>query len=126
MRRVEAILVLLALAALPLAPLLQSSPIAACASACACCMRPGTQGAVNRMHPGMMHCQRTGMRHMCGCAMTRGDLDFVWAPIPPTFLCSPAALIGPAISLSVQAPLAEYPRSGFLPDLLQPPRISPL
>lgn len=127
MRRVQAILVLLALAALPLVPLLQASEMSACACGCACCLRHAmpSEKAADNTHRATMFCQRDAFtRHsQCGMKANRGNMRAsMLGPLPPTMLSALAVLAPPALSLGASLGLIKDSPSGFVPDLFEPPR----
>jgi hypothetical protein len=84
----------------------------------------GSMGNGPEMKHKTMYCQRGAAHHYCGCGMMsrQSNLNFGFAPIPPTLLSSLKVLTPPPISPSRIARVAQGSNSGFLPDLLQPPR----
>jgi hypothetical protein len=126
MRRVQAILAVLTLAALPLVPLAQASQISGCKHRCACCLRQGMHSvdSGHGMDRKTMYCQRhtDGRECCCGMMSPQNELRVVLAPIPPTLVSSLRALAPPSASLSAVARAALRPAPGFSPDLFEPPR----
>jgi len=126
MRRVQAILVLVALAALPLVPLLQASEMSACACGCACCLRHAMpfERHAGSMHRAVMFCQHDAFTRVSQCGMKagHGKIAGVLGPLPPTMLSSLFMLTPPPISLRASLRLVKDSPSGFVPDLFEPPR----
>lgn len=122
MRRAQAILVLLAFAALPLVPLVQASQMQGCACTRACCMRQQTKSASNRAR-GTNYCPRPGAHHVCDCGMaSRTALEFVLAPIPPTLMSPLAVLAPPSVSVAAPKQLSHFCIFGFSREVFEPPR----
>ncbi|HEX5424493.1 MAG TPA: hypothetical protein VFW94_13170 [Candidatus Acidoferrales bacterium] len=122
MRRAQAILVLLALAALPLVPLVQASQMDGCTCTLACCMRQRADSASNRAQ-GKNYCQRQGVDHVCDCGMmSRTALEFVLAPIPPALMLPLAVLAPPSVSLAANQQLSQHSIFGFSREVFEPPR----
>lgn len=127
MRRAQAILVLLALAALPLVPLVQASQMDGCTCTLACCMRQRADSASNRAKGtnshGTNYCQRQGVHHVCDCGMmSRTGLEFVLAPIPPALMSPLAVLAPPSVSLAANQQLSQHSIFGFSREVFEPPR----
>lgn len=122
MRRAQAILVLLALAALPLVPLVQASQMQGCACTRACCMRQRADSASNRAQ-GKNYCPRPSAHRLCDCGMmSRTTVSFALAPIPPTVMSPLAVLAAPSVSLAANQQLSQHSIFGFSREVFEPPR----
>jgi hypothetical protein len=123
MRRAQAILVILALLAAPLALLARSA--AGSMSGCAgmCCPIHGSHAA-RVLHEKML-CHHGEAGHFFECAITPGHhgIDYgLIAPLAPTTPSAIAFIGSPDVNRSIAGQLHQVPTSGFLPTPLQPPR----
>jgi hypothetical protein len=124
MRRAQAILVIVALLATPLALLARSA--AGSMSGCAgmCCPAHGSHAA-RVLHEKML-CHHGELGHVFECTMTSGHhgLDYgLIVPVAPTAPSAIASLGIPNVSRVVAAQLYEVASTGFLSTLFQPPRL---
>jgi hypothetical protein len=128
MRRAQAIIALLTLAALPLIPLAQATQMSGCTckGMPACCMRHSMHSGASRGEADhkVMYCQRHAGQNACCCGMMspQNELRVALAPIPPTRLSASKLLSPPSIFRSAIMRSAQHASSGFLSDFFQPPR----
>jgi hypothetical protein len=125
MRRSQAILVVLMLAALPLVMLAQTSEEPACGGMCCVRHAQHSSGLASSAQSEVMSCQRGAAQHLLNCCVKskhRNPEIGLLAPIPPTLLSPLAQLLPPPVSRPTLARLAQYPISRSLPDVFEPPR----
>lgn len=118
MRRAQAILVIFALASLPLILVAQTGNAPACNGMC--CLRHSTH---RPMVSEAMSCHHGPAGHMfeCGMHSNQGNQNAMLAPLPPTMLSLSPILPEPAtIHDARPADTAQIP-SGFLPLPFEPP-----
>ena len=121
MLRVQAILVIVAMLATPLALLARgmNGDPADCTSMC--CLPHGHHAAQHKT----MECEHGATGHVFECSMTSShhtDYGLI-APIVPSVPLAKAAVAIPDMSRNVLAQSRELAAAGFLSALLQPPRI---
>jgi len=124
MRRAQAILLIVALLATPLALLARSG--AGSMSGCAgmCCATHGSHAA-RVLHEKML-CHHGEHGHAFECTMTSGHLSVDYGLIVPVAPTAPSAIASvgiPNASRDVTEQLLEVASSGFLSTLFQPPRV---
>lgn len=124
MRRAQAILVIVALLATPLALLARSA--AGTMSGCAgmCCPTHRTHAA-RVLHEKML-CHHGELGHVFKCTMTSGHHGVDYGLIVPVAPSAPSAIASvgiPGVGRAVTAQLHEVASSGFLSTLFQPPRL---
>jgi hypothetical protein len=124
MRRAQAILVIVALLATPLALLARSA--AGSMSGCAgiCCPTHGSHAA-HVLHEKML-CHHGELGHVLECTMTSGHHGVDYGLIVPVAPTAPSAIASvgiPDVSRAVTAQLLEVAASGVLSTLFQPPRL---
>ena len=124
MRRAQALLVIVALLAAPLALLARSA--AGSMSGCAgmCCPTHGTHTA-RVLHEKML-CHHGEPGHVLKCTMTSGHHGVDYGLIVPVAPTAPSAIASvgiPDLSRAVTAQLHEAAASGFLSTPFQPPRL---
>jgi hypothetical protein len=124
MRRAQAILVIVALLATPLALLARSA--AGSMSGCAgmCCPTHGSHAA-RVLHEKML-CHHGELGHVLECTMTSGHHGVDYGLIVPVAPTAPSAIASvgiPDLSRAVTAQLHEAAASGFLSTPFQPPRL---
>ncbi len=132
MRRVQAILVILALLATPLALLARAddSTMADCNGMC--CLPHGSHHHSPIQHPATepdqsgMACHHGAPNHLMDCTMKSGQhqMDYgLLAPLPPA---RPSALASVDVPKLIRIPASEFPgqdlSAGFLEGPFQPPR----
>ena len=125
MRRIQAILVVVALLATPLALLARGRADDAGECDRLCCLRHGSHpGGANSATDGMM-CHRGTMRHQCVCNMRPGPQspDYgLLAPIGPTTPSPVVTILSPEIFRAEYSLSNEATFSGFTPSPFEPPR----
>jgi hypothetical protein len=124
MRRAQAILLVLTLAALPVIMLAQAGEAPGCDGMC--CARHATRPASSGQRGGSegMSCHH-GAIHMfeCGMKSQRHALDFgLLAPITPTMTSAATKLVVPPVSRPATAQSEVTSLPGFLPEPFEPPR----
>jgi hypothetical protein len=130
MRRTQAILVILALLATPLALLARATGMDSMACNGMCCLPHGQHhSAANTSqrspHDGMS-CEHGALGHLLECAMKSGHqrLDYGFlsplAPTKPSTLASVSALNLPRVARFQSR--TETPSAGFVANPFQPPR----
>ena len=124
MRRAQAILVIVALLATPLALLARSA--AGSMSGCAgmCCPTHGTH-ATRVLHEKML-CHHGELGHVFKCTMTSGHHGVDYGLIAPVAPSAPSAIASvgiPGVGRAVTAQLHEVASSVFLSTPYQPPRL---
>lgn len=125
MRRAQAILVVLSLAAMPLVMLAHTSQPSGCDMMCCVRHRAHSPGSATGVESQEMSCHRGALGHMFGCGMKSNPhgLDFgALAPIGPTRLSSLMNLRPPSIFRSAVARAQQNAPLGFLPKFFEPPR----
>ena len=131
MRRVQAILVIVALLATPLALLARTMDPGMPDCNGMCCLPHHSHHSPARNTPpasqqGEMACHHGPAGHMMDCSMKSGQprMDYgLVAPFPPARTSTYASLDGPKVSRSVHSQLPDENLSaGFLTGPLQPPR----
>lgn len=123
MRRAQAILVVVALLATPLALLARSSDRSMSGCAGMCCPTHGSHTA--RVLYEEMLCHHGEAGHFFECTMTAGHhgLDYgLIAPIAPTTPLAIAFIGSPDVNRAIPGQFREVATPGFLPTPLQPPR----
>jgi uncharacterized protein involved in copper resistance len=123
MRRAQAILVVLTLAALPVVMLAHTTQHAGCDGMC--CVRHRAHSTASSGESQEMSCHHGAMGHMfeCGMKSNQHSLDFgAIAPIGPTRFSSMINLWPPAIYRSLIERATRNSSAGFLPDFFEPPR----
>jgi hypothetical protein len=132
MRRVEAILLIAALLALPLALLGSGSSNGMCDNYC--CLLHGHHMAQTQIpnysmdeeKPGEgMACHRGALGVFSNCSMKSNshEMDYtILAPLPPTNLSSTATLVLPVVSRQISVVSSQSPNSGFISIPFEPPR----
>ncbi len=112
MRRTNAILALVALLSVPLAPIAWGMACEASSAPMMCCLPHGSHSQQGK--PMMCHCPgRSGKR--------LPDIGFV-APIPPATLTALVRINAPEDARRVFAAFSQSAVSGFLPAPFEPPR----
>jgi hypothetical protein len=124
MRRVQAILVIVALLATPLALLARSA--AGSMSGCAgmCCPAHASHAA--RILHEKMPCRHGELGHVFECTMTSGDRGVDYGLIVPVAPTAPSAITSlgvPKVRRAVIAELHKVAASGVLSTPFQPPRL---
>jgi hypothetical protein len=125
MRRAQAILVILTLAALPLVMLARPSASTGCDGMCCVRHRAHSPASGAGSESPEMSCHHGALGDMFECGMKSNShaLDFsALAPIAPTRLSSLMTLLPPPISRSTVVQTTQNAAVGFLPDLFEPPR----
>jgi hypothetical protein len=121
MRRAQAILVIVALLATPLALLARgvSSEASECSNMC--CLPHGHHAAQHKN----MECQHGGTGHLIECTMTSSHhmAYGLIAPIAPTVPSAIAFLAIPDNGREILARFGELSTAGLVSVLFQPPRI---
>jgi hypothetical protein len=121
MRRTQAILVIMALLATPLALLARG--VGGVNSECTtmCCLAHGHRAAQHKD----MECQHSGMGHVFECAMTSSHHTAygLVAPIAPTVPSAIAFLAIPDNGREILTRFGELSTAGLVSVLFQPPRI---
>ena len=123
MRRAQAILVVIALLAAPLALLARSSDGSMSGCAGMCCPTHGPHAA-RVLHEKML-CHHGEAGHVFECTMTPGHHGFDYGLIAPIAPATPSAIafIGaPDVNRAITGQFREVATSGFLPTPLLPPR----
>ena len=129
MRRGEAILVIVALLAMPLV-LLAGTGAGAGGCGRYCCLPHAAQNSPmspseNARQTSEMACHRGKLGHLLGCGMNsrRGSSDVaLLAPIPPTLLSTSAKLAAPEILRQAFDRQDESSTAGIFTAPFQPPR----
>jgi hypothetical protein len=124
MRRAQAILVIVALFATPLALLARSAEGSMSGCAGMCCPTHGSHAA-RALHEKML-CHHGEAGHFIECTMTPGHhgLDYgLIAPVAPTTPSAIAFIGAPDVNRAIASQYGELANSGFLPTPLQPPRL---
>jgi len=130
MRRVQAILVILALLATPLALVARADDSGMAGCAAMCCLPHGPQHTLAQIapasHSGQMSCHRGALGHMMECTMKSGPHRVQYG------LVSPFPPASPSVIASIEIPdvsrIAKFRipagslSSGFLANPFQPPR----
>jgi len=125
MRRSQAIFVIIALLAAPLALLARG--MGGDTSACnhMCCLRHDSHPTAGKTLGEGMMCHRTAASHGCECAMNSGrnsiDYGFL-APIVPTSASAIVSILNPQVSREYFGRPIEVAISGFLSAPFEPPR----
>jgi hypothetical protein len=121
MRRAQAILVIVAMLATPLALLARGVNGDASDCTSMCCLPHGHHAA----QPKSMECQHGGIGHVFECTMTSSHHTAygLIAPIVPTVPSAIAFLAIPDVYGDVLPQYSELSAAGLLSVLFQPPRI---
>jgi hypothetical protein len=121
MRRAQAILVIVALLATPLALLARGVNGEASECSSMCCLPHGHHAAQHKD----MECQHHGIGHVFECTMNSGRHTAygLVAPIVPTLPSAIAFLAIPDVHSDMLAQYRELSAAGLLSVPLQPPRI---
>jgi hypothetical protein len=122
MRRVQAVIVILMLAALPLVLLGQSGKTPACDGMC--CVRHSMHGPMTATSKAMS-CHHGAAEHLFECGMHSNQHDTqnaLLAPLPPTLLSASTTLPTPIIMREARTVSLAQTFSGFLPLPFEPPR----
>ena len=121
MRRAQAILVIVAMLATPLALLARGVNGDASECSSMCCLPHGHHAAQHKQ----MECHRAEMGHCLECTMKSGThSDYgLLAPIVPTVPSAVAFLAIPDNGREILAPFGELSAAGLVSVLFQPPRI---
>lgn len=131
MRRAQAILVIAALLATPLALLARAASGDSDGCNRICCLSRGAHSAhshhaVNSTMAEGSFCHRAGAHQNCGCSMKAGqqtvDYGFL-APIVPALLSAVFSVAVPRASLEGFVPRSFSPSTGFLSAPFEPPRV---
>jgi hypothetical protein len=121
MRRAQAILLITALLAAPLALLARAIPGDQAACNRTCCFPRGQHSFEQAKR---MSCHHGAAGHALDCTVRsdrQPDYGFI-APIAPTFPASHVELVAPDLTGLLSRPQAESPSSGFLAAPFEPPR----
>jgi hypothetical protein len=124
MRRAQAILVLLALASLPLILLAQSNAAPACDGIC-CIRHPMRAAGSGHADSDVMSCHHGAAAHLfqCGMHSTQHRTDnALLAPLPPTMLSAAAAVPTPALARYPRTQSVQEVASVFVSVPFEPPR----
>src|SRR5271163_3195958 len=125
MRRLQAMFVIAALLAAPLALLARGRGGDSGDCNRMCCLRHGSHPAAGESLSEGMMCHRTAAGHGCECAMNSGpspvDYGFL-APIVPTSPSAVVSILNPQISRDFFGRPTEVAPSGFLSAPFEPPR----
>jgi hypothetical protein len=124
MRRAQAILVVIALLATPLALLARSSHGSMSGCAGMCCPTHGPHAA-RGLHETML-CHHGEAGHFFECTMTPGHHGFDYgliASLAPTTPSAIAFMGAPDVHRTVASQYRQAAKSGFLSTPLQPPRL---
>ena len=124
MRRAQAILVIIALLATPLALLARSAGGSMSGCAGMCCPTHGAHAA-RVLHEKML-CHHGETGHFFECSMTPGHHGIDHGLISTVAPTTPSAIISvgaPDVHRAVASQRLEVATSGFLSTLLQPPRL---
>jgi hypothetical protein len=130
MRRAQAILVIIALLATPLALLARAASAGTADCNRMCCLPHGSHSAhihdpIKSSAAQGAFCPHGAAQQDCSCVMRAGDhhIDYGFlAPIVPT---APSAIVSvaiPEVSRGISLPRAEIPATGFLSAPFEPPR----
>jgi hypothetical protein len=124
MRRAQAILVVVMLAALPFVMLAQASQAPACDGMCCVRHTAHSPDSASSSQAEGMSCHHGAVGHMFQCGMNSKHPAAValLAPLPPTMLSAFAALPLPAQTRQPSIQNAQEAFSGFLSAPFQPPR----
>jgi len=130
MRRAQAIIVIIALLATPLALLARAASAGEPGCNRMCCLQHG--GHSSHMHHPMKSsavqgafCPHSGSHQDCRCVMRAGDqrVDYGFlAPVAPTAPSSIISVVIPDASRVFSSPYAELSAPGFLSAPFEPPR----
>jgi hypothetical protein len=125
MRRTQAIFVIVALLASPIALLARG--MAGDSGECdhLCCLRHSSHITAKRSLSEGMICHRGAASHKCDCAMESGQksMDYgLLAPIVPTAPSAILSIQNPEVSREHFAQILEQVSSGFLSLPFEPPR----
>jgi len=123
MRRAQAILLIIALFATPLALLARSTDGSMSGCAGMCCPAHGSHAA-RWLHEKML-CHHGEAGQFFDCTMTPGHhgIDYgLIAPVAPTAPSAIAFIGAPDVNRAIANQLHEVANSGFLSTVLQPPR----
>ncbi|MGB8542158.1 MAG: hypothetical protein WCD49_11035 [Candidatus Acidiferrales bacterium] len=124
MRRAQAILIIIALLATPLALLARSADGSMSGCTGMCCPTHRSSHAA-RVLPEKMLCHHGEAGHLFNCTMMPGHhgIDYgLIAPVAPTSPSAVAFISAPDVSRATAGRLHEVATSGFLSTPLQPPR----
>lgn len=132
MRRVQAILVIVALLATPLALLARAKDAGMADCDGMCCLPHGAhhhspaRNTAPASHDEEMACHHGALGHMMECSMRSGQhrMDYgLLAPFPPSHTSASAAIVRPRVSRigNSQLPAGNL-SAGFLAGPFQPPR----
>jgi hypothetical protein len=121
MRRTQAILVIMALLATPLALLARGLSGGNSECTTMCCLAHGHRAAQHKE----MECQHGGMGHVFECAMTSGHhMDYgLIAPIVPAVPSAVTSIASPDVQRRIFSQFHEVSATGPLSVPFQPPRI---
>jgi len=121
MRRTQAILVIMALLATPLALLARGLSGGTSECTTMCCLAHGHRAAQHKE----MECQHGGMGHVFECAMTSGHhMDYgLIAPIAPAVPSAVTSIASPDVQRRIFSQFHEVSATGPLSVPFQPPRI---
>ena len=128
MRRMQAILVVLAMLAAPMALLARAGACEqpCCATLCCASKHSAASQQASGKETGGMLCHRQGQAPSEPCIMKSGcnhALDYGFAsPLPPTFLMAATVLIVPQLENEITGTAGISPQTGFALMPLQPPR----
>lgn len=115
MRRAQAILVVVALLAIPLAMLARSGPCEQ--TQCMCCLMHGSKA----QHGKAMQCSHCSGQKKCGIGSQLPDYGLI-APMAPTTPAPQTALAALAVSRRVLVNYAPGLPTGFSSEPFEPPR----
>lgn len=120
MRRVQALIVILALASLPAIVLAQNGGGPACNGMC--CLRHAMH--MGGAHADGMSCHHGAAGHVfeCGMHSNQRAQNATLAPLPPTMLSASATLPEPVIIRGARASDTKQTLPGFLAVPFEPPR----
>jgi hypothetical protein len=124
MRRAQAILVIFALLATPLALLARGAEGSMSGCAGMCC--PTHRSHAARVLHQKMLCHHGEAGHFFECTMTPGHhgVDYgLIAPVAPTNPSLITCISAPDVNRAIASQYGEVANSGFLPTPLQPPRL---
>jgi hypothetical protein len=130
MRRAQAIIVIIALLATPLALLARAAADGASDCNRTCCLQHGSHSA--HMHHPMnspaaqgAFCPHRGTEKDCSCVMKAGHDHVAYGFLAPIVPTAPSAILSvefPDTSSGMSSPLTEFPATGFLSAPFEPPR----
>ena len=122
MRRTQAILVIVALLATPLALVARGLACDTSVCVCACC-RPHGHSSPPQFTAAEHRRIAAGYCPYCGMKLKHRSMDYGFlAPIAPTAPLPVAAVPSPAIARETVAIFTPSPLSGYLPEPFEPPR----